>query len=301
MAQSRAAARCLDGETVTVVEAAALLGVARSRVYQLVAAGRLPVASSQRPLRLSRAAVVEHFYASVPPPSRPRRPVLARAWDHIVVEGECWRWTGAITPKWGPIIADEVGRMVAVARVLWTAAHGPNAPGTQLVRTCTLAGCVRPAHRRLRHGSRVHTPLLPERLPPASASATSAPGHATYATLPDLLAAITTAEQAGLDWTASRRSWPGPAAWELSTWTPGCPPPLPSPVTDERLTTDQAAAVLGLSVRQVKAACQRGTLAAALVPVAGHRPSYRIPPAAVEQYRRERLGRRGRTRATSDA
>lgn len=127
------------------------------------------------------------------------------------------------------------------------------------------------------------------------------PGHTTAATLPDLLAAITTAEQAGLDWTASRRSWPGPATWELSTWTPGYPPPLPALVADERLTTDQAAAALGLSVRQVKAACQRGTLAAVLVPATGHRPSYRITPAAVEQYRRERLGRRGRARTTGGA
>ena len=70
------------------------------------------------------------------------RPIVCRI--SVDAETGCWVWIGAFKRTGPPMISMASHPTTAVKPIVWTAAHGPLPPGTQLKRMCGKRECVSP-------------------------------------------------------------------------------------------------------------------------------------------------------------
>ncbi len=77
-----------------------------------------------------------------------RTPVIDRIMAKVVMEGDCWVWTGAVgSSGYGHVAAGgRRGGMVSVHRTVWEHQNGPIPDGLQLDHLCGVIRCCNPEH-----------------------------------------------------------------------------------------------------------------------------------------------------------
>jgi hypothetical protein len=76
------------------------------------------------------------------------RSLAERLWARVDKSGDCWLWTGHVTPKGrGQINRGARGEGIAQVHVVaWELTFGPVPPGRELHHTCFTPLCCRPDH-----------------------------------------------------------------------------------------------------------------------------------------------------------
>lgn len=80
------------------------------------------------------------------PAAVPRRPVRERFWESVDASGDCWEWTGALTPRGYGLASHHDGGSMRVHRIAYELLVGPIPDGYVLDHLCRNRVCVNPAH-----------------------------------------------------------------------------------------------------------------------------------------------------------
>lgn len=133
---------------MTVVEAAAALGITPRTLYTQLERGRISGRRSGHTWLLTRREVERYRVDSLGRKDTQAKPLEERFWSYVRKTRTCWLWTGTSRDKrYGCLfMVKPTRRYVAAHRISWELHYGPVADGMEVCHTCDNGMCVRPDH-----------------------------------------------------------------------------------------------------------------------------------------------------------